>query len=255
MENLLSFHLLSNHLAFSVSPTENVPVKLSPPSTVPTSIHIPLTSPPAAYPAVLVGRPSISCENKPKIPPPVPPRGTPKVKKGGISAKGAQHDHQQLFGKSHDFLSHMSLLALNLLPERNFASFFYQSAFNNSSTRSDYSFLELPASESNTSNRILKRTQTYPYYSRNIAYTHMLGLPTNYAQNTRNNFKNYAYDNLSMLTDDYEMQSDYSFCIPYIKTYRFIDKNKIGSENNCIPSIHVQDFSEDTIHYDIDDLV
>lgn len=247
-------------MAFSASPTENAPVKLSPPTSVPTSINTPLTSPPAAYPAVLVGRPPISCENKPKIPPPVPPRGTPKVKKGGISAKGAQHDHQQLFGQPHDFLSHnMSMLALDLLPEKNFASYFYEQAYNISSTKSDNCFSELLARKSNTFCRFLKRTQPYPYYRRNIINTHtMIGIPISYARNNWTAFRNYASENSSMLTDDYgrsETQSDYSFCIPYIKTYRFIDKNKINPENTRIPSIHVRDYSEEAIHYDIEDLV
>ncbi|XP_045461134.1 phosphatidylinositol 4-phosphate 5-kinase type-1 alpha isoform X6 [Harmonia axyridis] len=69
----------------------SVPSKTSPPSHYPpitiSTPHTPLTSPPASsYPAILVGRPT--AENKPKVPPPVPPRGTPKTKRGGISAKG-----------------------------------------------------------------------------------------------------------------------------------------------------------------------
>lgn len=71
----------------------SVPSKTSPPSHYPpitiSTPHTPLTSPPASsYPAILVGRPT--AENKPKVPPPVPPRGTPKTKRGGISAKGLQ---------------------------------------------------------------------------------------------------------------------------------------------------------------------
>ncbi|XP_015836679.1 phosphatidylinositol 4-phosphate 5-kinase type-1 alpha isoform X2 [Tribolium castaneum] len=71
----------------TVSPTETIPAKISPPA-YPSSVGTPLTSPPASsYPAVLVGR--SSTESKPKVPPPVPPRGTPKVKKGGnVNGKG-----------------------------------------------------------------------------------------------------------------------------------------------------------------------
>lgn len=58
------------------------PKPISPPaySTVPpSSTTNTVTSPPASsYPAVLVGRPTGPSETKPKIPPPVPPRGTPK---------------------------------------------------------------------------------------------------------------------------------------------------------------------------------
>lgn len=39
---------------------------------------------------------------KPKIPPPVPPRGTPKSKKTGINGKGAQHE--QMPEKNRHFL-------------------------------------------------------------------------------------------------------------------------------------------------------
>ncbi|XP_072389138.1 phosphatidylinositol 4-phosphate 5-kinase type-1 sktl isoform X4 [Diabrotica undecimpunctata] len=52
-----------------------------PSSCTPISPASSLTSPPSAYPAVLVGR--SSSESKGKVPPPVPPRGTPKVKRGG----------------------------------------------------------------------------------------------------------------------------------------------------------------------------
>lgn len=83
-----------------MSPTEGVPIptKISPPSysAVAGSAHhhhhhhhnvtSPVTSPPSSssYPAVLVGR--ANNEIKPKVPPPVPPRGTPKVKRGGTAA-------------------------------------------------------------------------------------------------------------------------------------------------------------------------
>lgn len=73
-----------------VSPTDPVPAKISPPThpimSPPSSA--PLTSPPAAYPAVLVGR--SNSELKAKVPPPVPPRGTPKVKRVDSNGKGAQ---------------------------------------------------------------------------------------------------------------------------------------------------------------------
>ncbi|KAK9872548.1 hypothetical protein WA026_018012 [Henosepilachna vigintioctopunctata] len=82
------------------SPTDSsAPAKVSPPSHYPPIVttstpHTPLTSPPAtSYPAILVGRPTV--ENKPKVPPPVPPRGTPKTKRGGIAGKGL---HRRCFG-------------------------------------------------------------------------------------------------------------------------------------------------------------
>lgn len=87
----------------SVSPIESIPPKISPPaySTVNTSyVSSPLTSPPASsYPAVL-GR--LNGENKPKVPPPVPPRGTPKFKRGGASGKGV---NRNVFGNLHDGLA------------------------------------------------------------------------------------------------------------------------------------------------------
>ncbi|XP_068895533.1 phosphatidylinositol 4-phosphate 5-kinase type-1 alpha isoform X3 [Tenebrio molitor] len=74
----------------TVSPTDTIPAKISPPSYQYPSVTAsgtPLTSPPASsYPAVLVGR--SSNESKPKVPPPVPPRGTPKAKKGSVNGKG-----------------------------------------------------------------------------------------------------------------------------------------------------------------------
>lgn len=69
----------------------------------------PLTSPPAnAYPAILVGRHSAVNENKPKIPPPVPPRGTPKAKKTGVvnGGKGAMLMHEKV-EKEHGFVSNI----------------------------------------------------------------------------------------------------------------------------------------------------
>ncbi|XP_044747441.1 phosphatidylinositol 4-phosphate 5-kinase type-1 beta isoform X10 [Coccinella septempunctata] len=66
----------------SSAPTRTSPPGHYPPVTASTP-HTPLTSPPvSSYPAILVGRPT--AENKPKVPPPVPPRGTPKTKRGGI---------------------------------------------------------------------------------------------------------------------------------------------------------------------------
>lgn len=78
------------------------------PSAVPSTITTtpaPLSSPPASsYPSVLVGRHSNSTsEHKPKVPPPVPPRGTPKVKKGGINGKG---DLEHEFDCSHGVQVH-----------------------------------------------------------------------------------------------------------------------------------------------------
>ncbi|XP_049818225.1 phosphatidylinositol 4-phosphate 5-kinase type-1 alpha isoform X3 [Aethina tumida] len=89
----------------TVSPTDTIPVgKMSPVAAAavtpaPPSVAAPaaaaagggpLTSPPAAasaassYPAVLVGR----SESKAKVPPPVPPRGTPKPKRTETNGKG-----------------------------------------------------------------------------------------------------------------------------------------------------------------------
>ncbi|KAJ8926127.1 hypothetical protein NQ315_009984 [Exocentrus adspersus] len=48
----------------------------------------PLISPPAAYPAILLDR--SNSQLKGKVPPPVPPRGTPKVKRVDSNGKGAQ---------------------------------------------------------------------------------------------------------------------------------------------------------------------
>lgn len=86
--------LISIFLCYStvVSPKEAVATKISPPTHFPAntvqSISPPLTSPPPAYPAVLVGR--SSSESKAKVPPPVPPRGTQKVKRGESNGKGAR---------------------------------------------------------------------------------------------------------------------------------------------------------------------
>lgn len=89
----LKHHSNTSFFLFStvVSPKEAVATKVSPPSHYPAnsapSISPPITSPPPAYPAVLVGR--SGGESKAKIPPPVPPRGAQKVKRGDTNGKGA----------------------------------------------------------------------------------------------------------------------------------------------------------------------
>ncbi|XP_060536090.1 phosphatidylinositol 4-phosphate 5-kinase type-1 alpha-like isoform X3 [Cylas formicarius] len=75
----------------ATSANQVVTTASAPPSILtspPYSSSTPVTSPPAAYPAILVGR-SASAETKPKIPPPVPPRGTPKTKRSDPNGKGA----------------------------------------------------------------------------------------------------------------------------------------------------------------------
>ncbi|XP_030766366.1 phosphatidylinositol 4-phosphate 5-kinase type-1 alpha isoform X3 [Sitophilus oryzae] len=88
----LSKPLRHEELMENISPTDHVPItKTAPfthqpsvttapssttPLTPPYSTTTSVTSPPASYPAVLVG-------SKQKVPPPVPPRGTPKTKKDG----------------------------------------------------------------------------------------------------------------------------------------------------------------------------
>ncbi|XP_044747437.1 phosphatidylinositol 4-phosphate 5-kinase type-1 alpha isoform X6 [Coccinella septempunctata] len=84
----LSRPLRSHEDDINTSPLDSsAPTRTSPPGHYPpvtaSTPHTPLTSPPvSSYPAILVGRPT--AENKPKVPPPVPPRGTPKTKRGGI---------------------------------------------------------------------------------------------------------------------------------------------------------------------------
>lgn len=93
---LLHPSIILNHF-FSyptvVSPKEAVATKMSPPTHYPInstqSTPASLTSPPPAYPAVLVGR--TSSESKAKVPPPVPPRGTQKLKRGDSNGKGAHY--------------------------------------------------------------------------------------------------------------------------------------------------------------------
>ncbi|KAF5278707.1 hypothetical protein FQA39_LY18362 [Lamprigera yunnana] len=76
-----------------VTPTEMLPAKVTSPSTVAsviTSTPTPLISPPTtSYPSILVGRHTTNnSDHKSKVPPPVPPRGTSKTKKGDLSNKG-----------------------------------------------------------------------------------------------------------------------------------------------------------------------
>lgn len=61
------------------------------PATVPSTTTTVTSPPPTSYPSVLVGRPTSSLsETKPKIPPPVPPRGTPKAQRPAqTNGKGA----------------------------------------------------------------------------------------------------------------------------------------------------------------------
>ncbi|XP_066139429.1 phosphatidylinositol 4-phosphate 5-kinase type-1 alpha isoform X3 [Euwallacea fornicatus] len=93
----LSKPLRHEELIDNMSPTEAVPsTKSAPPAYQPpststpttapispayTSSSTPITSPPTIFPAVLVGP-------KQKVPPPVPPRGTPKVKRSDLNGKG-----------------------------------------------------------------------------------------------------------------------------------------------------------------------
>lgn len=86
----------------TVSPTETVSPsqKISSPPSY-SAVTAPLTSPPASsYPAVLVGR--SANESKPKVPPPVPPRGTPKTKRGGTNGKGATANANVCSDQMHD---------------------------------------------------------------------------------------------------------------------------------------------------------
>lgn len=102
------------------SPTDPIPAKVSPPTyqhpiTSPPP-SAPLTSPPAAYPAVLVGR--FNSELKAKVPPPVPPRGTPKVKRVDSNGKGAQSFSNAALSGDANFLhaSPTLLVVVNGLP-------------------------------------------------------------------------------------------------------------------------------------------
>ncbi|XP_076267593.1 phosphatidylinositol 4-phosphate 5-kinase 59B isoform X5 [Rhynchophorus ferrugineus] len=61
---------------FTHQPSVTTAPSSTTPITPPYSTSTPVMSPPASYPAVLVG-------SKQKVPPPVPPRGTPKSKKDG----------------------------------------------------------------------------------------------------------------------------------------------------------------------------
>ncbi|KAH1007647.1 hypothetical protein HUJ04_004855 [Dendroctonus ponderosae] len=97
----LSKPLRHEELLENTSPTEPVPsTKSAPPSYQPpitttsastapmspaynSSSSTALTSPPAIFPAVLVG-------SKQKVPPPVPPRGTPKPKRVDLGGKGVR---------------------------------------------------------------------------------------------------------------------------------------------------------------------
>lgn len=105
---------------FVVSPTEGLPSTKSappayqPPTSTPTTASMspaytssstPVTSPPAIFPAVLVG-------SKQKVPPPVPPRGTPKSKRAdgkGVpdcSASSFQVDSDTLVARFDSISSH-----------------------------------------------------------------------------------------------------------------------------------------------------
>lgn len=83
----------------TASPEDHMSPKTSSPPAYTTLASVPststpiITSPPTSYPAVLVGRPTSSLSDiKPKVPPPVPPRGTPKpIRPGQTNGKGAKH--------------------------------------------------------------------------------------------------------------------------------------------------------------------
>ncbi|KAL3287642.1 hypothetical protein HHI36_002111 [Cryptolaemus montrouzieri] len=123
-------HLLADASVSSTSiqvasPTDSsAPAKVSSPCQYPpvtsTTPHTPLTSPPASsYPAILVGRPTV--ENKPKVPPPVPPRGTPKTKRGGIAGKGL---HSHCFGhEKHASTPVVAVKASSVCSSESYSSF------------------------------------------------------------------------------------------------------------------------------------
>lgn len=81
---------VNNNVPSTTSVVHSQVTTVSSPSSV---VTVPLTSPPttlltqnqSSYPAVLGGRANstVSCETKSKVPPPVPPRGTPKSRRGG----------------------------------------------------------------------------------------------------------------------------------------------------------------------------
>lgn len=88
------------HIIPTASPEDHISPKTTSPPAYTTLATVPSTStpvitmpPPTSYPAVLGGRPTSSLSDiKPKIPPPVPPRGTPKAARPNqTNGKGAEH--------------------------------------------------------------------------------------------------------------------------------------------------------------------
>ncbi|XP_031346474.1 phosphatidylinositol 4-phosphate 5-kinase type-1 alpha-like isoform X4 [Photinus pyralis] len=86
-----SNHQNGNKIA---SPIEiSLPTNINSPTIVPpivTSVPVSISSPPvSSYPSILVGRHTTNnIDHKHKVPPPVPPRGTPKTKKAESGGKG-----------------------------------------------------------------------------------------------------------------------------------------------------------------------
>lgn len=115
------------------------PKPMSPPAyttlaSVPsTSTPVVTSPPPTSYPAVLVGRPTSSLsETKPKIPPPVPPRGTPKAQRP-TNGKGAT------YLPTNGTLLH-DLLCLSLQPSDFHRSFDYKTTLDLPNLHYSHSF-------------------------------------------------------------------------------------------------------------------
>lgn len=209
-------------MTFSASPTENVPAKVSPPASVPTTTTQPLTSPPAAYPIVLAGRPA-SNEIKPKIPPPVPPRGTPKAKKTGINSKGAKHDDNESFLNTHD--DDFIKLELDMFMADKYNCAYCDCNFD--SLKSSYSFAYI----ANDSQYYLPERTKSSYFNFNIDHV--------VYQNLK---KKYFSDDNSIDTQDYEkyfrLISTDSIYLP-CENDAFMDKSMTSIKSDDFYELHL----------------
>lgn len=217
MFNIVTYTFIAM-LTFSASPTENVPAKMSPPNSIPTTTTQSLTSPPAAYPIVLAGRPIQSNENKPKIPPPVPPRGTPKAKKTGINAKGAQHDDYESFMNSHDAEDYIALEYDTLLMADKYNCAYCDCNFNNLKPSCSITYI----SSSNHYYVPERINSNISLYNDNRDHFDTNGMHLD---------KRFASDDFSIDTNDYEnyfrIRSDDSIYLPdENKTY--LDKSMLS---------------------------
>lgn len=245
-----------------------MPIKVSSPTATPTTVTTtpaPLSSPPcSSYPSVLVGRhPSNNSEfNKPKVPPPVPPRGTPKVKKSENYGKGdfqfeyshgvSMHAHSKK-EPMHEFADD------HIKTRKKYHSFSARNMLHNIGHRRTYSQSLIRNRKGWFSYLIMKNTKTFPctanyvvtkrkvlYY--NPKYSDSSSWTASSSEQSSSNRLNRTSGNLNLC----KSKSKTSDALFY-----FNREPWTGSltKHVSVPSIQISSFCEQPPQYDVEDLV